>query len=81
MLRSFRSPCAEQREAISIGYIPLREARTNLQQLCNVTETCKLRLPPANWGLIKVDVSSSPLLWTEFGVRLLPLNELAKFLA
>ena len=51
----------EQRETISIGYIPLREARMNVQRLCNVTETCRLPLPRAPWGLIKVGAGTPPV--------------------
>jgi predicted GH43/DUF377 family glycosyl hydrolase len=43
-----------QREGISIGYVPLDAVKTNITALCTVTETHAVALPPATWGTIKV---------------------------
>ncbi len=51
----------ESREAIAIGYIPLDAVRADIQNLCEVTETHRLALPPANWGLIKVGAGTPPV--------------------
>jgi hypothetical protein len=51
----------ENRETISIGYIPLEAARSDYRRLCNVTETCRLTLPRAPWGLIKVGAGTPPV--------------------
>ena len=51
----------EKRETISIGYIPLDAVRADIQRLCTVTETCRLTLPPARWGRIKVGAGTPPV--------------------
>lgn len=51
----------EQREAISIGYIPLAKVEAEIQNLCTVTETCRLKLPPAGWAQIKVGAGTPPV--------------------
>jgi predicted GH43/DUF377 family glycosyl hydrolase len=51
----------EHRETISIGYIPLDAARRDYRKLCNVTETCRLKLPAAQWGVIKVGAGTPPV--------------------
>ena len=51
----------EDRETISIGYVPLDAVRADVKNLCTVTETHRLRLPPADWGRIKVGAGTPPV--------------------
>ncbi len=50
-----------EREGIAIGYVPLEAVRSDLNALCTVTETCRLRMPPANWGSLKVGAGTPPM--------------------
>lgn len=52
---------AEQREGISIGYIPLQPVLSNFSNICSVEETHRLSLPDANWGSIKVGGGTPPV--------------------
>ena len=49
------------RESISMGYVPLDAVKASIQNLCTVTETHPLTLPPADWGLIKVGAGAPPV--------------------
>ena len=51
----------EKREGIAVGYVPLAVVRTDLNALCNATETHRLTLPPATWGTIKVGAGAPPV--------------------
>ncbi|MBV9718396.1 MAG: glycosidase [Candidatus Eremiobacteraeota bacterium] len=51
----------ERREGISIAYVPLENVRKDLSALCNVSETHRLTMPPANWGAIKVGAGAPPI--------------------
>ncbi len=51
----------EKRESISIGYIPLDAVQADIRNLCTVTETHRLTLPPAQWGRIKVGAGTPPV--------------------
>jgi beta-1,2-mannobiose phosphorylase / 1,2-beta-oligomannan phosphorylase len=51
----------EKREGIAIGYIPLDAVRGDVTALCTVTETHRLKLPPASWGVIKVGAGAPPV--------------------
>lgn len=48
-------------EEIAIAYVPLAPVRKDLRQLCAVSETHRLRLPRASWGLIKVGCGTPPV--------------------
>jgi len=50
-----------RREGISIGYIPLDTVRADINALCRVTETHRLTMPRANWGMIKVGAGTPPV--------------------
>lgn len=50
-----------QREGISIGYIPLDAVKADIAALCSVTETHPVPLPPATWGRIKVGGGAPPV--------------------
>ncbi|MGA8326427.1 MAG: hypothetical protein WB757_10135 [Candidatus Cybelea sp.] len=52
---------ANQREGIAIGYIPLEPVLADINELCRVTETHRLTLPPANWGSIKSGAGTPPV--------------------
>ncbi len=49
------------REGISIGYIPLADARADIAALCVVTETHRITLPPTIWGTVKVGGGTPPV--------------------
>lgn len=51
----------QQREGISIAYVPLERVREDLAQLCVVTETHRLQLPKAAWGTVKVGAGTPPV--------------------
>ena len=51
----------EKREGIAIGYVPLDAARRDIRGLCNVAETHRVSLPPADWGRIKVGAGTPPV--------------------
>jgi predicted GH43/DUF377 family glycosyl hydrolase len=51
----------EEREGIAIGYIPLDAVREDLSSLCCCTETNRLKLPAADWGVIKVGAGTPPV--------------------
>ncbi len=51
----------DQREGIAIGYVPLDAVRSDLRALSTVTETCRLKMPPANWGSVKVGAGTPPV--------------------
>jgi predicted GH43/DUF377 family glycosyl hydrolase len=51
----------EEREGIAIGYIPLDSVRQDLNDLCCCTETHRLTLPAAEWGVIKVGAGTPPV--------------------
>ena len=50
-----------ERECISVGYVPLDAVKADINALCTVAETCRLALPPANWGAIKVGAGAPPV--------------------
>ncbi|MGA9945642.1 MAG: hypothetical protein WBE79_15580 [Candidatus Cybelea sp.] len=50
-----------ERESISIGYVPLDGVKADINKICAVAETCRLALPPANWGTIKVGAGAPPV--------------------
>lgn len=52
---------AEDRESIAIGYVPLDAVLADVKNLCTVTETHRLTLPPADWGRIKVGAGTPPV--------------------
>jgi beta-1,2-mannobiose phosphorylase / 1,2-beta-oligomannan phosphorylase len=51
----------EERESISLGYVPLDAVRADVRALCTVTQTHRLELPPADWGTIKVGAGAPPV--------------------
>ena len=51
----------DQREGIAIGYVTLADVRSDLHKLCEVVETHRLVLPPADWGTIKVGAGAPPV--------------------
>ncbi|MBV8066512.1 MAG: glycosidase [Candidatus Eremiobacteraeota bacterium] len=51
----------EQREGISIAYVPLEAVLKDIHALRIATETHRLSLPPANWGAIKVGAGAPPV--------------------
>jgi predicted GH43/DUF377 family glycosyl hydrolase len=51
----------DQREGIAIGYVTLADVRADLRKLCDVVETHRLVLPPAEWGTIKVGAGAPPV--------------------
>jgi beta-1,2-mannobiose phosphorylase / 1,2-beta-oligomannan phosphorylase len=51
----------QQREGISIAYVPLDGVLKDIHALCIATETHRLSLPPANWGAIKVGAGAPPV--------------------
>jgi predicted GH43/DUF377 family glycosyl hydrolase len=51
----------EQREGISIAYVPLEAVKKDVNALRIVTETHRLAIPPANWGAIKVGAGAPPV--------------------
>jgi beta-1,2-mannobiose phosphorylase / 1,2-beta-oligomannan phosphorylase len=50
-----------ERESISIGYVPLDAVKADVSEICAVAETCRLALPPAHWGSIKVGAGAPPV--------------------
>lgn len=50
-----------EREGIAIAYVPLEKARKGIEHLCTVTETHRLTLPSADWGVIKVGAGTPPV--------------------
>ncbi|MGA7357059.1 MAG: hypothetical protein WA431_16255 [Candidatus Cybelea sp.] len=50
-----------RREGIAVGYIPLDPVLADINELCRVTETHRLTLPPANWGSIKSGAGTPPV--------------------
>jgi predicted GH43/DUF377 family glycosyl hydrolase len=50
-----------RREGIAIGYIPLDRVLADINELCRVTETHRLTLPPVNWGFIKSGAGTPPV--------------------
>ncbi len=48
-------------ENIAIGYVPLAAVQKDLRKLCEVAETHPLRLPPADWGRVKVGGGTPPV--------------------
>jgi len=49
------------REGIAIGYVRLDAVRADIRELCLVTETHRLALPPCNWGVVKVGCGTPPV--------------------
>jgi predicted GH43/DUF377 family glycosyl hydrolase len=50
-----------RRECISIAYVPLDPVKASLDNLCIVTESLRLDLPPADWGRIKTGAGTPPV--------------------
>jgi beta-1,2-mannobiose phosphorylase / 1,2-beta-oligomannan phosphorylase len=50
-----------EREGLAIGYIPLAEAKADINALCTVAETHRVELPPGNWGKVKVGGGTPPV--------------------
>ncbi|MBV8371956.1 MAG: glycosidase [Candidatus Eremiobacteraeota bacterium] len=51
----------EEREGIAIGFIPFAAVRKDLRNFCCCTETYRLKLPQAEWGVIKVGAGTPPV--------------------
>jgi predicted GH43/DUF377 family glycosyl hydrolase len=51
----------EQREAISICYVPLDAVQRSIHNPCTVTEIQRLVLPRTHWGRIKVGAGTPPV--------------------
>ncbi|MBV8725510.1 MAG: glycosidase [Candidatus Eremiobacteraeota bacterium] len=50
-----------QREGVAIGYVELAAVRKDLEAICTVMETHRVKLPPAEWGLIKTGAGAPPV--------------------
>lgn len=51
----------QRREGIAIGYVSLEAVRSDIHGCCTVIETHRLKMPPANWGAIKVGAGTPPV--------------------
>ena len=51
----------EEREGISVAYVPLDDAVRDVRCLCRAYESHRLALPPANWGTIKTGAGAPPV--------------------
>jgi predicted GH43/DUF377 family glycosyl hydrolase len=60
-LRALEALPADQREGIAIGYVTLADVRGDVRKLCDVSETRRLVIPPADWGTIKVGAGAPPV--------------------
>jgi beta-1,2-mannobiose phosphorylase / 1,2-beta-oligomannan phosphorylase len=60
-LAAIEALAPSERESISIGYVPLDAVKDDISKICAVAETCRLQLPPASWGTIKVGAGAPPV--------------------
>jgi beta-1,2-mannobiose phosphorylase / 1,2-beta-oligomannan phosphorylase len=60
-LEAIEALAPNRREGIAIGYIPLDPVLADINELCRVTETHRLTLPPASWGIIKSGAGTPPV--------------------
>ena len=51
----------QEREGISIAYMPLDDVRADISRLCVATQTERLEMPAASWGSVKIGGGTPPV--------------------